>query len=178
MAILIEGPDNSGKSTLCEKLSMRLGWPIVRAVRPLKDEDDMFEMCTNDIKLMQTNIIMDRSYIISDSIYGPLCRNQNLVDLKYWLAQMQTLQQTCHNLEFVFCDGLDSVLTNMSTHVIKITDTAAHLAAVEKNKVAIMNNYRALNNAMKLFIDTTTINPRDNLQVQSYYGYLEQVIVE
>lgn len=176
MAILVEGPDNSGKSTLCEKLANHFHWPIERATRPLKSEDDMFDMCTQDIMLMQTSCIMDRSYIISDAIYGPLCRNQSLVDLRYWFAQIQTIQRTCGNFELIFCDGPDNVLANMSTHIVKITDTREHLAAVERNKMALISAYRNLRNAMHLTMDTRVVNPREKNAIPLLIESLERTL--
>lgn len=63
--IILEGCDNTGKTTLGNFLSERLGWELIHSTRFLEDQ----KLRSRD-QLSPAPIIMDRVYSISDSIYG------------------------------------------------------------------------------------------------------------
>lgn len=75
--IVLEGPDNAGKSTLGDQLSRALMSELVHTSKPGRSLEEMQEIMS-DILLNQTpDIIYDRVPIISEQIYGPIIRNEN-----------------------------------------------------------------------------------------------------
>lgn len=81
--IIVEGMDNSGKSTLVDKLSGDLKLlAIVNRRRP-KDLQSSWDYVTRVMPLAQKfPVIMDRWQSISEPIYGPICRGSHIFDLE------------------------------------------------------------------------------------------------
>lgn len=77
--LIVEGPDGSGKSTLCTQLSSELGWPIAPRVVS-KDTtitggySSLMKWVDHNLMLGFQNTIFDRHRLISEPIYGPLFR--------------------------------------------------------------------------------------------------------
>lgn len=70
--IIIEGPDNSGKSTLAERLSQELKIPVIHSQRPSGSPSEILE---HSFKQLQPQMaILDRVYAMSEYVYGPICR--------------------------------------------------------------------------------------------------------
>jgi hypothetical protein len=83
--IVVEGMDNSGKSTLCEQLGKHFGFPVEHSPSKLAIVDpnswrkwlsEAIEKATTD---REHHIIYDRFPITSESVYGPVLRNNNLL---------------------------------------------------------------------------------------------------
>lgn len=101
--IIVEGPDNAGKTTLCNKLSKDLGLTVVHSERP-KPGSNPVNHSINQIAPWG-NIILDRCYAISEYVYGRIVRNRVsqthgtcLVDLMY------------RPHLFIYCRPRDSVI--------------------------------------------------------------------
>lgn len=78
--IIIEGCDNSGKTTLFNRLRVDLGCLGVINTRPRK-EQDVLDAVYHMRELSQlTQFVMDRWSPISESIYGPICRDDHMID--------------------------------------------------------------------------------------------------
>lgn len=163
MAIVLEGPDNSGKSTLAKRLSRETGWPIVHSGGPGKVED-FAERLLKDIDNMQRNVIMDRSFIISDSIYSPACRQTRLFDPRPWFRKIQALDQIQSNFLLVFCTAPTSVLLDMSTHIVKPHETREHVAHVMQNKEQICREYDMFYQMFSAFCDPAKLDPRKDTE--------------
>lgn len=68
-AIIVEGPDCAGKTTLCEKLSKELNYEVIHLTY-YKNEEKMRKQFEDAYKrLMLGNVIIDR-YILSNIYYG------------------------------------------------------------------------------------------------------------
>ena len=74
--IIIEGPDNSGKSTLAKNLSIALKIKIWHSPGPNTKEQLYDSM---DFVMEQEELILDRVPCISEQIYGPVLRGKNLL---------------------------------------------------------------------------------------------------
>lgn len=73
--IIIEGVDGSGKTTLINKLQKDLNVITIKSPRPT-DYQDCKDLLARTLLLAEnTNILCDRIGIISEPIYGPICRN-------------------------------------------------------------------------------------------------------
>ncbi len=163
MAIILEGPDNSGKSTLAQAIVNAYGWPIMHAGKG-GTPDDWHERALKDIDMAQRKVVMDRSFIISDTIYGPICRGERLFDPRPWMRKMQAVDSLDDTFVLVFCDAPDSVLADMSTHIVKPHDTQQHLDSVQRNKTALAYAYREFYKACSLFMNCVHINPRQDTE--------------
>jgi len=77
--------DNTGKSTLCKRLSLDLDLPLV-VYTAAKTREAMIEWTKNELKKMDelsrieedTSAIYDRFRPISEQIYGPILRGHNV----------------------------------------------------------------------------------------------------
>lgn len=76
--LIVEGPDGAGKTTLIEKISGQLGWPVDGRVVG-KDTEAFVPLN----KWVDTNLregfqrrIFDRHRLISEPIYGPIIRKR------------------------------------------------------------------------------------------------------
>lgn len=73
--IIVEGCDGAGKTTLINKLQKDLNLITIKSPRP-RDYKDCKDLLARTLLLAErTNVICDRIGIISEPIYGPICRN-------------------------------------------------------------------------------------------------------
>lgn len=81
--IILEGPDNSGKSTLAAKLKRDTGLPVIHSVKPKEDMSSIqvYHHCLNQVAPKDTLSILDRVTAISESIYGPICRGKSALGM-------------------------------------------------------------------------------------------------
>ncbi len=78
--IIVEGMDNSGKTTLVQRLSIDLKLLVLnnrRRPKEAQDIKDYVDMITPLCRTFPT--ILDRFAPISEPIYGPICRNSHLL---------------------------------------------------------------------------------------------------
>jgi adenylate kinase family enzyme len=83
MVILITGPDNTGKTTLVNRLTKDLGIPIMSRYHPLPPTDGLSysQWAVNRLLLAHAqDFIMDRG-IIDEFIYGPILRGRPIYNL-------------------------------------------------------------------------------------------------
>lgn len=90
--IIVEGPDNSGKTTLINDLKHDFDQYAIFDKSPshlvIGDNPDLVSWITwIETSLIPENrsVIYDRHPIISESVYGPVCRDENLLEeTGYW----------------------------------------------------------------------------------------------
>lgn len=126
MAIIIEGPDNSGKTTLCEQLSKKLMMPVFHAGGPPASNSLALKLCAEQTEFLYQNVILDRITPISRQIYENRFRDPELNDrLKAMLAVPYCT--------LIYCRPPNEKLMDMSNHEVKPHDTPEHLAYVLEN---------------------------------------------
>ena len=104
---IIEGPDNSGKSTLGAKLSKELGLPLVHSIKPNPAWSELEALEQSIMQLLPMRIIRDRTYAISEMVYGPVCRGKSA------LAELhpQAITNLCHyNHLIIYCRPPNGVI--------------------------------------------------------------------
>ena len=80
--LIIEGPDNSGKSSLAKKLSLEFNLKIIKSSGPPTGENDLVRRIKSSLEYTKLgiNFIYDRYSLISEYVYGPTLRKINLLD--------------------------------------------------------------------------------------------------
>lgn len=130
MNIVVEGPDNSGKSTLIKVLARDLNYKVVPSPGPCRSELDFIERYQHLRRV--NNTIFDRHACVSEVIYGPLCGRGE--------AFINPLVLTAFYNDppiLIYCRGRD-----LAEHKVrKGVDTPEHLEAVYRNHAAICNRY-------------------------------------
>ena len=123
MAIIIEGPDNAGKTTLCNLLGTSLHMPIFHAGGPPSTNDTALRLCREQTDFLHNNTILDRITPISRQVYNNRYNDPEMVDhLKVMLkVPMCTL---------IYCRPPNERLMDMKNHEIKKHDTADHMANI------------------------------------------------
>ena len=122
MAVILEGMDNSGKSTLAKKFGLEVVHPGPRP-KTWGEEQTCLENQLLDARLP---IVMDRVTCISSQVYkGPL------FDKKY-TEFLDRMVYTRHCV-IIYCRPPIDVILDMGRHEAKSYDTKEHLAAVYKN---------------------------------------------
>lgn len=145
--IIVEGPDNSGKSTLIkqlrEDLGVRLITPIAQGpTRSMKDlYDRTYYIIDQAIRNKSDKIIVDRINLISEDIYGPICRQRNLWDSMAKEKQKLWSSLNLLNPFIIYCRPSNEVLENMETHQVKVYDTPEHLKSIQEKQGLIVRAY-------------------------------------
>jgi tRNA uridine 5-carbamoylmethylation protein Kti12 len=145
--IVVEGPDNSGKSTLIKQLRQDFGIRLISPVaqgptRSLKDlYDRSFYILNSVTKARDSRVIVDRINLISEEIYGPICRGRNLWD---GMPKEKQRMWTSFNILkpfIIYCRPPLEVLKNMNTHQVKTYDTPQHLRQISEKQDLIIKAY-------------------------------------
>lgn len=129
--IIIEGMDNSGKSTLALAIAKRLNMNVQESEGPPRSSQEINDRCRRYEGLQNT--ILVRHPVVSNAIYGQFRPEGDpiLPDVR------DTFYAGKHLI--VYCDPLDRSLTD---HIIKDHDTPEHLAMIRERQVDIRLLYR------------------------------------
>lgn len=127
MNIVLEGPDNSGKSTLARYLNARTGRPIILSEGPEKHPGEINERIRRYEGFR--GVIFDRHPVVSQPIYGRF-RSNTEVDRELVLRFYDSRPL------FIYCRG-----RSLEGHVEKSHDTSEHMALVNLNHDAMCRHY-------------------------------------
>lgn len=109
--IIIEGCDNSGKTTLIQRLAEELKLLSITNRRRPQQREDVFNYTANMVMLsLHFSTIFDRWQAISEPIYGPICRGIGYLepgDTDYLHAVAQVA-----NPLIIYCRPQDSTILN------------------------------------------------------------------
>lgn len=147
--IIVEGMDNTGKTTLAKTLARDLQLPYVHLDKPTDKQvvfQDIIE-CLNYSKPLE---IRDRFTPISEMIYGPICRGESLLEGDHWrwinmLGRSQSLLIHCRPPdEKVFHwndrDQMDGVIDNSQT-LLEAYDSVFSCLKVSYPQILIEYDY-------------------------------------
>lgn len=131
--IIIEGVDNSGKSSLARYLASYLNCSIKESEGPPRDPAE-FDARIRKYDAMKPNTIVVRHPIISESIYCLLRDGQDIIDPAHRqrLAEKKPL--------VIYCDPLDR---GMADHVVKDHDSPEHLERLTDRYTTLLGAYRS-----------------------------------
>lgn len=107
--IILEGPDNAGKTTLGEHLSQHLGLEFQHSGGPIRSREDFEERMA---KLHSgPAVVMDRFPAISEHVYGQIFKRPAVFDFN---EQMQLALSK--GWAFIYCRPPLAHLIDQSTH--------------------------------------------------------------
>lgn len=130
--IIIEGMDNSGKSTLALHIARRLGLQVQESEGPPRSAQEINDRCRRYATLENTLLV--RHPVVSNAIYGHFRPEGDPIT-----ADIREQFYDARHL-IIYCDPVDRPLDD--GHVVKDHDTPEHLALIRAQKVEIAALYR------------------------------------
>lgn len=132
MSIIIEGMDNSGKSTLGEALASYANLIVQESEGPPKSDEEINARV--DLYEVMTDRVFVRHPVVSNSIYGQVRPEGDPITPGRQILFYEA------NHTFIYCDagtrGLDA-------HIRKAHDTDRHMGHVEEHYNRLLELYRA-----------------------------------
>lgn len=139
MIVVLEGADNSGKSTLAQRLSKDLGIDVVHPGGPPKNIVEVIARCNEQSQVFQlsteVDFIFDRITCISDLIY----RSRPEFDRVFGIFQGQL--KSMKNVVIIYCRPSDERLRNFDDHVTKEHEDEAVVQHAKDNIDRIIEEY-------------------------------------
>jgi len=134
--LIIEGPDNSGKTTLVKELAQLLpGQKVLHSGGPVKSEADRDERMERILN--SRHVIWDRVPCISEQIYGPVLRGVNIFGGTTYLQAVVDI-----GAAIIYCRPPDHLLFNLDTHDVNPDhDDEEHLTGIKQNHEKIVASY-------------------------------------
>lgn len=133
MAIILEGFDNSGKSTLAASLGLHVVHP---GPRPRNDEETLVCLETQ-LMMCNMSVVMDRVTAISQPCYAMV------PDFDRYRRYIERMVNTPYCI-IVYCRPPIEVIKNFSNHVVKDYDDEDKVKWLEANADRIVSNYDEL----------------------------------
>jgi hypothetical protein len=132
MNVIVEGPDNSGKTTLVNYIAARLGLPIIKGEGPPNDHVEWAARFERD---PGGYTLFDRHTAVSEPIYGGILRGVNYAEAyPHLINQFYATPRL-----FIYCRNETWDLNGHdATHE---RDTPEHLEALAQHHPAICQAY-------------------------------------
>lgn len=141
--IIIEGHDNSGKSTLAVALADYLGYTVQESEGPPRSAEEINQRCVGYLEraFRRDPVIWVRHPVISNAIYGSFREEGDPI-----LPEIRAEFYRINNRVLIYCDPLGR---GLGDHVVKKHDTPEHLKMLELKHTLILDAYRqwAIQNA-------------------------------
>lgn len=129
--IVIEGMDNSGKSTLAAELCDYMGLIVQESEGPPKSDDEINERIDR-YAAMQDRLFV-RHPVVSNAIYGLFRPEGNPI------TPGRTMEFYEGNPILIYCDAGDR---GYEGHELKDHDTERHQQLLAQNQLALLREYR------------------------------------
>lgn len=142
--IVLEGPDNAGKSTLGRQLSERFGVDVHHSSNPKMDYAQLRDKMREIINDPRRDAIYDRVPLISEGIYGTILRGVN----RFNCHEGQGLWQlfAASNPLIIYCRPPDETI-NVGLE-FKPGESEDHIKAVREKHLVIAHAYDDLMTAL------------------------------
>lgn len=134
--IILEGPDNAGKTTLGKHLVAELGLELIHGGDAPKD---LAECWTRIDKIMDhpNPAIFDRVIQISEQIYGNVFRNTTFFDCHKEISRLRRK----HYPLIIYCRPDISKLLHLEEKDFRADEEKSHVKKVKENQQRIVNHY-------------------------------------
>lgn len=98
MILIITGMDNTGKTTLAEKISQELGYPLTKSLGGQASDPEKIHWTLNALAGEESLQIFDRFAPLEENVYGVVLRNRNRRDPIFGLdsSLMKLLKKVPH----------------------------------------------------------------------------------
>jgi cytidylate kinase len=165
MVIIIEGMDNTGKTTLATKLADDLKMVWVNNRHKPKSYEDMADWTYSMAELARrNNVLFDRWCAISEPVYGPICRNINIATEADLTGLYMYLQRMVPKHLVIWCKPPREV-------VISSIDTRDQMEGVVANTHKLLDEYDERMKKVKLHLNVVEWD-----YTKDDYSKLRQVI--
>lgn len=131
MAIIIEGMDNSGKSTLGQELAEYMDLIVQESEGPPIDEDEINDRVDRYERM--TDRLFVRHPVISNAIYGQVREEGDIISE----GRRMLFYENKHTI--IYCDA---GTRGLGAHVQKAHDTEKHLEDITNNYNKLLYLYR------------------------------------
>lgn len=131
--IILEGMDNSGKSTLAKQF----GLDILHPGPAPRTKYEELSCLQTQLENARKPIVQDRVTCISSQVYG---RNPDFVLLNDYLKQMVN---TPHCI-VIYCRPPIETILNFGTHKAKAHDNPEHLSRIQHDGLELISKYDRL----------------------------------
>ena len=131
MAIIIEGMDNSGKSTLAQVMAEYMGLIVQESEGPPLDEDEINDRVDRYERM--TDRLFVRHPVISNAIYGQVREEGDIISE----GRRMLFYENKHTI--IYCDA---GTRGLGAHVQKAHDTEKHLEDITNNYNKLLYLYR------------------------------------
>lgn len=162
--IIVEGLDNSGKSTLAAYLSAELGLPIHHPGGNPKSKEEVIERANFALD-NHDKYIFDRTPFITEAVYCVL-RNEDS-----WLADQKELYARFENLQpvLIYCRPPDNYVLDMRKHGLKDYDTPEYIEQLTTKHRSLLRIYDMLMRKLPcIAYDYTSDAPQNLLKRVKY----------
>lgn len=132
--IVIEGMDNSGKSTLAQHVASRLGWQIQESEGPPRSSEEILSRVHR--YSIATLTVFVRHPFVTNPIYDVTRPPEERTTFPPHLVE--EFYQPGNNV-FVYCDPLTRALDG---HRLKPHDTSVHAQRITDNRAHLLQLYR------------------------------------
>lgn len=147
--LIVEGPDNAGKSTLIRMFETEFNLPSFHAGGPPKSSEDILKRRAAAYRNCLKRIIQDRNYFISDIVYGSVLRKDPCYQNFSLMLKMLQLKPLV-----IYCRPSMQHLMQIGDHKAKAHETQEHVDKVKENQKELVWHYDAL---MSIVAKHTTV---------------------
>lgn len=137
MFVIVEGPDNSGKTALCKFLSMHLKVSIVHSGGPPRSKKEFFDRIERLLHHPRP-VIFDRFPVISEHVYGPVLRG---VDTFEGAHRIFNCRMLLRRPIILYCRTSIEEMLKLDDHKVKEHETAEHVESVKHNALNLIYRY-------------------------------------
>ena len=138
--IIIEGPDNSGKSTLCNQLSKHFQIEVIHSGGPGKDFEEIIHRTDSFISAHKQICIRDRFPAISDKVYASILRDGQTVFTDPVYKKYMEILIGMHPV-IILCWPEYGTMMNLKTHQRGLFDDDELWEGVKANQEKIIEMY-------------------------------------
>ena len=143
--IIVEGPDNSGKTTLISQLAKDLNRVTIKGIRP----QTFWEIKTwcQVIEKFPWPVILDRFPLISEPVYGPIIRGVSLITREEALIELKLLNPIiiyCRPSLSIIKDFQLPQMAGVPNHIDKIVNAYDDwMVQIGRQNTMMVYNYEA-----------------------------------